>query len=440
MTGTIETGQTLGRVFQNGKVLDNGPAWLRQVREQASQRFAAVGYPTTRLEEWKYTNVAPVARTQFLPGEYQISASTTAIIEALTASVHAIPLVFVNGKYCREFSNAEPLPDGLRVNSFSEVLRRDGEHLRRYLTCDLDNTPAFVAFNTASFEDGAFVEVASGAVLHKAVHLIFISASNGIPSISHPRNLILVGSSAQASVIETYAGVEGDVYFTNTVTDLIAGEGSIVKHSKLQKESEEAFHIASLRFDQSRQSNLSSYSFSFGAALARNDISSILSEGAEGILNGLYLASGRQHVDHHTVIDHARAHAASREVYKGVLDGHASAVFNGKVIVRKNAQKTDAKQTNRNLLLSEEASINTKPELQIYADDVRCTHGATIGQLETNALFYLRSRGIPENEARQMLIHAFAHEIIGQVKPDDLRRLLEGELDAKLKSTARETS
>jgi Fe-S cluster assembly protein SufD len=440
VTGTIETGEALGRVFPNGKVLDNGPAWLRQIREQASERFTELGYPTTRMEEWKYTNVAPVARTQFRPGEYQLGASTAALIETLIASVHAIPLVFVNGKYCREFSNIESLPAGLKLESFSEALQADGDHLRRYLTCGLENAPAFVAFNTASFEDGAFVEVAAGAVLHRPVHLIFISASDGTPSISHPRNLIVVGSSAQASILETYWGVEGDVYFTNTVTDLIAGEGSVINHSKLQKESERAFHIASLRLDQSRQSNLSSYSFSFGAALARNDISSTLDEGAEGVLNGLYVANGKQHVDHHTVIDHARAHAASREIYKGVMDGHASAVFNGKVIVRKDAQKTDAKQTNRNLLLSEEASINTKPELQIYADDVRCTHGATIGQLETNALFYLRSRGIPENEARQMLIRAFAQEVIGQVKPEDFRRLLEGELDAKLKGAAGETS
>jgi Fe-S cluster assembly protein SufD len=440
VTGTIETGQAPRGVFPNGKVLDSGPAWLRQIREQASQRFTALGYPTTRMEEWKYTNVAPIARAHFRPAEYQLNASTTAIVETLTASVHAIPVVFINGKYCREFSNIGSLPDGLKIKNFSEALQADGDHLQQYLTCGLESAPAFVAFNTASFEDGAFVEVAAGAVLHRPVHLIFISASNGTPSISHPRNLILVGSSAQVLIIETYAGVEGDVYFTNTVTDLIAGEGAVINHSKLQKESEKAFHIASLRFEQSRQSNLSSYSFSFGAALARNDISSTLDERTEGVLNGLYLANGKQHVDHHTVIDHARAHAASREIYKGVLDGHASAVFNGKVIVRKDAQKTDAKQTNRNLLLSEEASINTKPELQIYADDVRCTHGATIGQLETNALFYLRSRGIPENEARQMLIRAFAQEIIGQIKPEDFRRLLEGELDAKLKGATGEIS
>jgi len=209
---------------------------------------------------------------------------------------------------------------------------------------------------------------------------------------------------------------------------------------KIQKESLHAFHVASLRFEQSRQSNVACRSFSFGGVLARNDINLTLTEGAEGTLNGLYLASGKQHVDNHTSIDHAKPHGASRELYKGILDGHASAVFNGKVIVRKDAQKTDAKQTNRNLLLSEEAVINTKPELQIHADDVRCTHGATIGQLDGNALFYLRSRGIGQKEARQILIRAFADEIIGGIKHPDLRDRLGSELDARLKAGGGEDS
>jgi Fe-S cluster assembly protein SufD len=440
VTGTVETGRSLEHVLANGKVFDNGPAWLRQLREQASQRFAAVGYPTTRTEEWKYTNVASIVKTQFRTGEYRLDDSLIPAIEKLKAGVEAISLVFVNGKHCRQFSTHETLPGGLIVRGLAEALESDGDRIRRHLARESDEMPAFVAFNTASFEDGAFVEVPAGLVLDRPVHLIFISASTGIPSICHPRNLIIVGDLAQASIIETYAGSEGDVYFTNSVTDLIAGAGSVVHHSKLQKESSRAFHIASLRFNQSRQSSLTCHSFSFGGALSRNDIGSVLEEGAEGVLNGLYVVSGKQHVDHHTVIDHARPHAASRELYKGVLDGHAGAVFNGKVIVRKDAQKTDAKQTNRNLLLSEEASINTKPELQIYADDVRCTHGATIGQLEENSLFYLRSRGIGEREARHILIHAFAHEIIGQIKPDDFREQLERELDTKLRDIRGEVS
>lgn len=435
MTSAVETGRTLDHIVSNGKTLVDSPAWLRSLREQARQRFTTLGYPTTRLEEWKYTNVGVIGKTQFQPGEYKLSDPAISLIENLTAAVNSIPLVFINGKYCHEFSNSADLPRGMKVNSLREVIQSDGTQIRRYLARDLEESPAFVALNTASFEDGAFVEVPAGLVLDKPIHLIFLSVSDGIPSVCHPRNLLLVGDLAHVSVIETYAGTEGDVYFTNTVTEIIAGASSAIHHYKVQRESSRAFHIATLEFEQSRQSNVTNHSFSFGGALVRNDINLKLATGAEGILNGLYLANGEQHVDNHTLIDHAEPHAASRELYKGILGGHAGAVFNGKVIVRKDAQKTDAKQTNRNLLLSEEAVINTKPELQIYADDVRCTHGATIGQLEENALFYLRSRGIAEPEARQILIQAFAQEIIGQVKPDDFRKDLERQLSAKLNTT-----
>lgn len=434
MTSAVETGRTLDHIVSNGKNLADSPAWLRQIREQAERRFTALGYPTTRLEEWKYTNVAPIAKTQFERGEYKLTDATIAMIEDLTGVINAIPLVFVNGKYCREFSSSEDLPDGMKVNSLSAALRNGSTQVQRYLTQGLEESPAFTAFNTASFEDGAFVEIPRAVVLDRPIHLVFISASSGTPSISHPRNLLLVGDLAQVSIIETYAGLEGDVYFTNTLTGIIAGEGSAIHHYKVQRESSRAFHIATIGFEQARQSSVTCHSFSFGGALVRNDINLRLATGAEGILNGLYLANDKQHVDHHTLIDHAEPHAASRELYKGILDGHAGAVFNGKVIVRKDAQKTDAKQTNRNLLLSEGAVINTKPELQIYADDVRCTHGATIGQLEENALFYLRSRGIGEVEARQLLIQAFAQEIISQAKPEDLREDLERQLSAKLKT------
>jgi Fe-S cluster assembly protein SufD len=434
MTSAVETGRTLDHILPNGKSSADGPAWLREIREQARQRFATLGYPTTRLEEWKYTNTAPIARTQFRAGEYKLTDAVVSLIENLTSAVNASSAVFINGKYCAEFSNSEDLPDGMKVNSLSETLQNGSGPLQRHFARDLDKAPAFAAFNTSSFEDGAFVEVPNGLILDRPVHLIFISASNGAPSVSHPRNLLIIGDLAQVSIIETYAGLEGDVYFTNTVTGIVAGESSAVHHYKVQRESDRAFHIATLEFDQARHSSVTCHSFSFGGALVRNDINMRLATGAEGILNGLYLANDKQHVDNHTLIDHAEPHAASRELYKGILDGHAGAVFNGKVIVRKDAQKTDAKQTNRNLLLSEEAVINTKPELQIYADDVRCTHGATIGQLEENALFYLRSRGIGETEARQILIQAFAEEIIEQVKPDDLREVLENQLIAKLKT------
>lgn len=440
MTSAIETGRTAGRTLPDGKVLLNGPAWLLGIREQARERFAGFGYPTTRLEEWKYTNVAPIAKTQFRAGEYRLDNAISGIIENLILGVDAVPVVFVNGKYCRKFSNHHSLPKGIKVASLWEAFEDQGNEIERYLAREPDGATPFVALNTASFEDGAFIQVPDGLVLQKPIHLIFVSASDGAPSVSHPRNLILIGELTEASFIETYAGIEGDVYFTNAVTEVIAGENSTLRYFKVQKESNSAFHIATLRFDQSRKSSVLCESFSFGGALVRNDLNLRLAEGAEGALNGLYLVTGKQHVDNHTAIDHAEPHAASRELYKGILDGRSSAVFNGKVIVRKDAQKTDAKQTNRNLLLSEEAVINTKPELQIYADDVRCTHGATIGQLEENALFYLRSRGIGEKQARQILIHAFAQEIVARVQSNDLRSELEQELDRRLSTAGGEVS
>ncbi len=438
MTSAVETGRTLEHLSSNGKSVADSPAWLREIREEAREHFTSLGYPTTRMEEWKYTNIAPIAKTQFQSGECKLTDAVVSLIENLVTAVDAIPLVFINGKYCREFSHSEDLPSGVKVDSLSKALNTDGNRIRRYFARGLEEAPAFTALNTANFEDGAFVEIPSGLVLDRPVHFVFISASSGAPSVSHPRNLLMIGDLAQVSLIQTYAGVEGDIYFTNSVTEIIAGENSVIHYYKVQRESSRAFHIATLEFDQARQSSVTHHSFSFGGGLVRNDVNLRLATGAEGILNGLYLANDKQHVDNHTLIDHAEPHAASRELYKGILDGHAGAVFNGKVIVRKDAQKTDAKQTNRNLLLSEEAVINTKPELQIYADDVRCTHGATIGQLEKNALFYLRSRGIGELEARQLLIQAFAQEIVDQVIPSDLREDLQRQLSAKL-STAGST-
>jgi Fe-S cluster assembly protein SufD len=250
----------------------------------------------------------------------------------------------------------------------------------------------------------------------------------------------VIGARTQASLIETYAGPDDAVYFTNAVTEIVAQEDSVLHHHKVQREGIRAFHIANLFFHQARNGTATSHSISFGGALVRNDVTSVLSEGAECTLNGLYLAEGKQHVDNHTAIDHAKPHAASHELYKGILNGHATAVFNGKVIVEKDAQKTDAKQTNRNLLLSGDAVINTKPELQIYADDVRCTHGATIGQLEENALFYLRSRGIGKEDAQRLLVHAFAREILDRIKLKDLWAVLDQELDTRLRRDASEAA
>jgi Fe-S cluster assembly protein SufD len=243
--------------------------------------------------------------------------------------------------------------------------------------------------------------------------------------------LIVAAADSQATIIETYEG-SGGTYLTNSVTEIVAGDHTVIDHYKLQTESPNAFHVATLQIQLGRDTNFRSHSLSFGGALVRNDVNAVLSEGSECTLNGLYLVNGAQHIDNHTSIDHAKPHAASHELYKGILDGKSSAVFNGKILVRKDAQKTDAKQTNKNLVLSEESVINTKPELQIHADDVRCTHGATIGQLDAEGMFYLQSRGIGKVEARNLLIVAFARDIVDRIKVEPLRDRLEKLLLEKL--------
>jgi len=370
--------------------------FLEHLRGDARQRFSELGYPTTHDEDWRFTSVAPIARATFVP------VSRTGLL-------------------------ACPVP-GVQIEKLSESGLIEA-HLGRYATYQNN---AFVALNTASFEDGLLIRIAKGAVIEEPIQLIFESSANGQPTVSHPRTLILAAADSQATIVETYTGAANQHYFTNAVTELVAGDNAVIDHYKLQTESEKAFHVATLQVQVGRGANFRSHSISFGGALVRNDINAVLSEGCECTLNGLYLVSGKQHIDNHTSIDHAKPHAASHELYKGILDGQSNAVFNGKILVRKDAQKTDAKQTNKNLVLSEEAVINTKPELQIHADDVRCTHGATIGQLDPEATFYLQSRGIGLAEARDLLIYAFARDIVDRIKVAPLREELERTLLEKL--------
>ena len=352
---------------------------LADLRKRAAERFEAHGFPTTREEEWRFTNVAPIAKTQFP-----------------TAAPN------VNGHSLRTALERHP---GLIE-----------EYLGRYASSD----NPFVALNTANFEDGAFLHVPANTVVEEPLWIDFTAAPD---RTTHPRNLIIVGAGSQVRIVEKYTG--RGRYFTNAVTEIVVGENSIVEHVKLEEESPEAFHVATTQIHQSRNSNCKSHNISLGGLLVRNDVNAVLSTGCEGTLNGLYLTNGKQHVDNHTALDHAAPHAASHELYKGILDSASSAVFNGKIFVRKDAQKTDAKQTNKNLVLSENCVINTKPELQILADDVRCTHGATIGQLDEEALFYLRARGIGGRDARDLLIYAFARDVIDRIGIPGIRAHLE---------------
>jgi len=340
----------------------------------------------------------------------------------------AAELVFVDGLYIEGLSSMGELPEGVIVTNLLSISgRKDGlveGNLAKYVDISRDG---FSALNTAYMLDGLFVFVPKGVVLEKPVRALFLSTSDGEPTAVHPRNLIIAGESSEVTIIEDYASLTDGKHFTNAVTELVAAENSTVKHYMIERENTEAFNVSTLRIQQARSSNVSSHSALLGGALVRHNVHPVLSgEGANCMINGLYLASGTQHMDNFMRVEHASPHCDSRQFFYGILDDHAKAVFSGRIIVHKDAQKTDAKQTNRNLLLSENAVLDSKPQLEIYADDVKCTHGATIGQLDSDQLFYLRSRSIPEDKARSILLQAFARESINKMENEPVRLFLDG--------------
>jgi len=393
--------------------------WLRSLRKSAIKRFGDLGFPTTRDEEWRYTNVAPLAKVPFkLAPRNGNGVSGRILRDYLFGELDCCNLVFLNGHFSEALSSLCRLPDGVRVSSIAAALRGDGgeiePHLARYAPYQ---DSAFTALNTAFTADGAFVVIPDKAVVEEVIHLVYLSTAASGATMSYPRNLILLGRQSQARIVESYVGVQDVVYLTNAVTEISLGENAVVEHYRLQRESGRAFHIASTQVVQNSGSSFASHFVSLGGGLVRNEIGVRLDgEGSECTLDGLYVTRGTQHMDNRTSIDHAQPHSSSRQLYKGVLDGQSSGVFNGKIFVRPDAQKTDARQTNRNLLLSEEATVDTKPQLEIYADDVKCTHGATIGKLDEEALFYLRSRGIDQESARTILTYAFASEVSRAMK------------------------
>jgi Fe-S cluster assembly protein SufD len=406
------------------------PAWLRETRERALARFTALGFPTTRQEEWRFTNVSPIADRVFrVPVGPGGDLDGAHLAQFRLAAADLVEIVFVNGHFARRLPSLEGLPTGVSVRSLADALSSDPDriapHLGRHAA--FENQP-FAALNTAFARDGALVETAPNAVVTRPIHILFVAASGG--EVSYPRVLVLAGRNSQVQIVESYVGRDGagadGPAFTDAVSEVVLGDGAVVDHYRVQRQANDSFHLSTTHVRLSHSSTFSSHTFSFGGAIVRNDITALLAgEGGDCTLNGLYLAGGSQLVDTHTVIDHAQPHCGSHEVYKGILDGRARAVFNGKIIVRPDAQKTDAKQTNKTLLLSDNAQINTKPQLEIFANDVKCTHGATIGQLSADALFYLQTRGIDRATAQQMLIRAFAGDITGRVKIEALREQLD---------------
>ncbi len=355
------------------------------------------------------------------------------ILSSTFVEADAPRLVFVNGVYAAALSSIQRLPSGVRLANLSEMLRSDDSVLAarigRYAN---HRRNAFVALNTAFMDDGAVIIVAPGCRLPQPIYLVYASGAKNRPIMSHPRTLIMLGAGSEVNIVESYAGVGGESYFCNAVTELIGEPDSVAHHYRLQREGTAAFHTGTLAAHLERGCHLTAHAVTLSGALVRNDVHiSLDGEGAECVLNGLYLGDDKQHIDNFTEIEHIKPRGTSRELYKGILAGASHGVFNGKIVVHKDAQKSDARQTNRNLLLSGDALVNTKPQLEIYADDVKCSHGSTIGQLDPDALFYLRSRGLGPDEARNLLSFAFASDIVGRMKVAALRQRLDDYLVAK---------
>jgi len=391
--------------------------WLRRLREDAFARFCEVGFPTTHDEDWRFTNVSAIARTAFqTSSDVRLAKGDTA---AWRVDDVAAMLVFVNGRFSAELSEVNALPKGVTVASLADRIEVAPEEVEKHLGkyADTQRDP-FVALNTAFISDGAYVHLPRGVVVEAPIYLLYLSTKEDAPTMTHPRNLIVAEDEAQVAVIEDYASVGGaSVVLSNAVTELVAGESAVAQHYLIEREHLKAFNLSTLRIEQGRSANVASHSVLLGGGLVRNNVHPVLAgEGGECLINGLFLGTGTQHLDNYMHVEHAAPHCGSRQFYNGILDGQAHGVFHGRIVVHKPAQKTDAKQTNRNLLLSDDAQIDTKPQLEIYADDVKCTHGATIGQIEENALFYLQSRGISELEARKLLLMAFAEECVDRMQ------------------------
>lgn len=408
--------------------------WLQRLRKSAWARHRALGLPGSRDEEWRQTSVSAIGAAELTRADDADPELVARFLESPRFASGGARLVIANGRVVSSLTSTAALAPGATLCGLAEALRSTPEAVQPHLAQLASwEDRSFTALNTAIFEDGAFLTIPAGVTIAAPCHLIHLVSSHGASAAVFPRNLLVVGEGAQVTVIESYFGLEDDVYFCAPVTEIVAADSARVKHWRVQRESRRAWHVAAVHSRQGRDSRIESLNVSLGAVLARNDIGAVLAgPGSECTLDGLYVADGAQHVDNHTVLDHAVPDSVSHEMYKGVLSGSARAVFNGRIIVRTDAQRTDAKQSNRNLLLSGDAVVHTRPQLEIYANDVKCTHGATIGRLDDDALFYLRSRGIGKSAARDILIHAFTGSLLGRISDAPLRDWIEEELAARL--------
>jgi Fe-S cluster assembly protein SufD len=421
----------LARFESLRKRLDTfGSDRVRRLRQSAIDRFGDLGFPTTKNEEWKFTNLAPLLAVPFEPAHrdgFDLDA-----LRSVAARFDGARLVFVDGHFQSSLSSVRDLPKAAVVTDLATAFAEKAALVEANLGQHaLTKASAFTALNTALMQDGALVQLPKGALVKDPIQLVFVSTAPG--KMSNPRILIVAGEGARATVIEAYLGLGELPYLTNAVSEVVLEQGAQLEHYRLQDESARAFHVGVLQVSQGRESQLVSHSFSFGASLARTEVRTVLGdEGGSCALNGLYMGRVQQHLDNLTSIDHASSRCTSRELYKGVLDQRATGVFSGRIRVHPDAQQTDASQTNKNLLLSEDAMVDTKPQLEIFADDVKCTHGAAVGQLDEDAIFYLRTRGMAQEDARRLLTYAFAREMVDLIRLDAFKVRIEASIAAKL--------
>jgi Fe-S cluster assembly protein SufD len=410
------------------------PPWLRQLRQAGIERFAADGFPNTHQESWRFTDVSPIARTPFPTLHAPKTRATPAAVERLLGGPTPLRLVFLDGVFEPGLSSAEGLAPGVKLASLGQIVTTDGELLAPYLGryADLGRNP-FTALSTAFIRDGAFVLIPAGLAVTQPIYLVFLTSSAAAGCAMYPRTVIVWERDTSAAVVEVYASLDSGEYLSGPVTEMVVGQGARARHLRIQRESDQAFHMATSQSYQARDSDFFSTTVALGARLSRHDINAVLDgPGAQLLLNGLSILGGQQHVDHHTTIEHAQPHGESHELFNGIFDGQAHGVFTGRIIVRPGAQRTDSKQTNNNLLLSEDARADSQPQLEIYADDVKCTHGATIGPLDPNGVFYLQTRGIGAQEARQVLTYGFAADVVARLDDPDLRQRLDALVRARL--------
>jgi Fe-S cluster assembly protein SufD len=407
-------------------------ASVRDLRRHALERFAALGFPTSKDESWKYTDVSKVVGREYVLASAPESVPAEEALPYALDVAGTIRVVFVDGYHVPELSSSDLVSRGLTVVDLRRAVVDGAPTIDEFATLAPVESEAFVALNTSLAAGGAVVTVTEGHAVEQVVHILYLSTCRGGSVLSNPRTLVVARPGSVSRFVETFVSLGDGPGMTNAVAEFVLHDGAVVEHFRVQDESERAVHVGSTDVVVGRDASYTAVSTSYGAALARHDLRVRLAgQHARCQIDGLYIVDGAQHCDSHTVIDHSVPHCASSQLYKGVLDGKSRAVFNGKVIVRPDAQKTDARQTNRNLLLSSDARVDTKPELEIFADDVACTHGATVGALDDEERFYLASRGLDDDTARGLLTYGFAEEIVAEVTVEPLRRRLDEKILAK---------